>query len=268
MSESEFRVIIGKFSPHKESMDYLTLHGCGEPLLDPTLGKKVRLAKDLGFNGTGFATNCTELNETMARTLIEAGLDTIICSIDGVNAVTHESIRLGTKFSQVVSNVKRFIRIRNQVGKTRVMVRFIRQSLNFDEWPEFKKFWDDCLDNSMGDEVVKFDIHNWGGQLVDCCNEDHACGREISPESLVCQDVFERMLIYSDGRVGLCCADDNGFHEFGNVLDDDPLTIYNNPLFSHYRKLMVEGRILELDHCCDCTIPRSRYLKDQLNDSG
>lgn len=95
----------------------------GEPLLDKCLDNKVRIAKSLGFRGVGFATNCTELSENVAMRLVYAGLDTIICSIDDVNRDTYESIRIGTNFDKIVSNVKNFIKIRNLCGKTSIIPR-------------------------------------------------------------------------------------------------------------------------------------------------
>ena len=57
MSIETFAVILDKFLPYQENLQYLTLHGCGEPLLDYSLPEKIDLAKKKGFKGIGFATN-------------------------------------------------------------------------------------------------------------------------------------------------------------------------------------------------------------------
>ncbi len=259
MTTEQFEIILDKFKPYRDSIEFLTIHGCGEPLLDPTLAEKIKTAKELGFRGTGFATNCSELNQDMARKLLDSDLDTIICSIDGINKATHESIRVGTDFNGVVSNVRNFIRMRNKYGRTRVMIRFIRQQINRHEWLDFHELWTGRIAPSYGDEVVKFDVHNWGNKPIPY--EDLRLEQGPKPE--VCQDVFERMLIYSDGSVGLCCADDNGFYDMGNVLREDPIEIYQNDIFTYYRQMMRKGRLLSLKHCATCSIPRSRALKMQ-----
>jgi len=261
MDKDTYRIILAKFKPYRQDIQYLTVHGCGEPLLDKELPEKVKIAKKMGLKGTGFATNCTELDEHKSQELIEAGLDTIICSIDGINKHTHEAIRVGSNFEEIISNVKNFIKIRNESGKTRVMVRFVRQELNRQEWPSFFEYWSKWLNKDFGDEVVKFDVHNWGGTLENYQSKD--LNRRMGLGNYICQDVFERMWIYSTGDVALCCADENGFYDLGNVIDTDPIKIYNNEIFSHYRKMMLEGRSLELEHCQTCTIPRSRFLKKE-----
>lgn len=258
MTENEFEIILRSFSPYIEHLDYLTLHGYGEPLLDKGLPEKIALAKGLGFRGIGFATNCTELNGELAGRLVEAGLDTIICSIDGIRKETHESIRIKTNFEQIVENVKRFIEIRNNHGATRVLIRFIRQKLNFEEWPAFHQEWIRLLDPDKGDDVIRFDVHNWGDKINEY--EEKTWDTDHS-STFICSDLMERFIVFSDGNVGFCCADDNGFFKLGTIPSDDPIEIFNNELFTHYRNTMREGRVDELDVCKNCTIMRSRLKK-------
>lgn len=260
MKNDIYKCILEKFIPYREQIQYLTLHGNGEPLLDKGLAEKVRIAKSLRFKGTGFATNCTELDEVTARDLITAGLDTIICSIDGINKNTHESIRVGTNFDQVVANVQNFIKIRNKIGKTRVMVRFILQERNKNEWPPFFDYWSKKLNKTFGDKVVKFDIHNNAAKLESYEAMDP--NKNISLDNYICESLFERIIIFSNGDLAFCDADDNGFFNLGNVINDDPIKLYNGETFNHYRKMMQDGKIHELEHCKNCTIPRSRALKE------
>lgn len=260
MHNDTYREILQKFAIYRENIQLLTLHGYGEPLLDREIPEKIRIAKEMNFKGTGLATNCTELNEHKSFELIKAGLDTIICSIDGINKDTHEAIRVGTNFEEIVSNVKTFIKIRNESGKTRVIVRFIRQEINKKEWPLFSDYWSKQLNKDFGDSVVKFDIHNRAGKLEDYQSKDP--NRNMDLDNYICESVFERMLIYSNGKVAFCDADDNGFFDLGNAINSDPIKIYNNKIFNYYRKMMQEGKLLKLTHCNNCTIPRSRFLKE------
>jgi len=260
MNNDTFRRILEKLKPYREHIQYLSLHGWGEPLLDKGIVEKVKIAKEMGFIGTGFATNCNGLDEYKSQELIEAGLDTIICSIDGINKHTHESIRIGTIFEEIVSNVKNFIKIRNRLGRTRIIVRFIRQEINKQEWPLFFDYWSKELNKDFGDQVGKFDIHNYAGLVNKYENKDP--NRNLELGNYICEDLSTRLIIYSNAEVCFCDADTNGFFKLGNVIDSDPIRIFNNEIFNYYRKMMQEGRTLELEHCKDCTIPRSRALKE------
>ena len=66
-------------------------------------------------------------------------------------------------------------------------------------------------------------------------------------KELICHDIFEKMVIYTNGNVGLCCIDANGFYDIGNVIDNDPIEIYNSQIFKHHRNLMKEGKFLNLN---------------------
>jgi len=260
MTIDDFQVILNKLSKYKSNFQYLTLHGCGEPLLDKNLYMKVKLAKDMGFEGVGFATNCTNLDENTSIKLINAGLDTIICSVDSLRKDIHENIRVGTNFEKVVQNIKKFIELRNSMhSKTKVMMRFIRQKDNYSEWEQYEKYWNSRLDHSLGDQVLKFDVHNWGDKLI---NYDKSSLGISTTDIITCEDLVNRLLIYSSGDVGLCCSDDNGYFNMGNVLSEDPITIYNNEIFTKMRNDMYEGKLFDSPPCNNCTIPLSRHFKN------
>lgn len=259
MDNNAFRRVLEWFVPYQDQIEYVSLQGWGEPLLDESLPEKVRIAKEMGFRGVGFATNATELDETMSRRLLEVGLDSVICGIDGICKETHESIRRGTNFDQIVANVKGFIRMRNETnGHTRVVIRLIRQKANVDEWAEFQEYWLSQLDPARDDDVFVFDIHNCAGSIEDYDEFD------VNPDvelGTVCEELTKRIMILSNGDVAFCNADINGFYDLGSALDTDPLKIFNNETFNRVRQTMAEGRIHELEHCKECTIPRSRVLK-------
>jgi molybdenum cofactor biosynthesis enzyme MoaA len=262
MSFKTFSSILEKFIPYQDKIQFLSLQGWGESLLDKGLPAKVLLAKDLGFNSVGFATNCTELDHKKTKALLDAGLDTIICSIDGYTKETHESIRVGTHFYQVVGNVLNFIHERDTgYQKTKVLIRFIRMKQNEHEWEKFKKWWSRRLNKKHGDAVVSFDVVDSDGKIKDYAGKDVLKGVKVPSK---CDMLNERLIILSTGEIVLCCADDTGMFNIGNALEEDPIKIFNNDTFTYYRKMIKAGKIGELEPCRTCTIPRSQKLKDKV----
>ena len=261
MGVQTFIAIMNKFLPYRNQIQYLSLFGCGEPLLDKELAVKVKIAKDMGFKGIGTATNCTELSTLKSYELLEAGMDTIICGVDGVTKATHEAVRIGTNFEKVVKNILGFIKMRPAFGKTKMIVRFIRQKANAHEWPEFKAFWTERLNPEYGDSVVAYDIVDYDGKVADYSSKTTLADVEVPRE---CEEISKRITVFSDGGIQLCCADHNGKFNLGSALTGDPITIYSTGLFAHYRRMIGEGRIEELELCNTCTIPRSFKLKDKI----
>ena len=127
------------------------------------------------------------------------------------------------------------------------------------EWEEYRDYWNSKINPEYGDNVAKFDVHNVGGELENYDSKDVIKSEWTS--DIICQDVFEKFLVFSDGSVALCDADTDGFFKIGNVLETEPMELYNGEVFTKYRQKMLEGNILKLDHCKTCTIPRSRMYK-------
>ena len=263
MPNADFQKLVDDLTPFREHVDYVTLHCNGEPLMDKRLHDKVAYLRQRGFRGTGFASNCTLLSLTRAVQLLDAGLETLICSIDGARKETHEAIRARTSFEQVVGNVERFLRLRDEraargMAATRVIARFILQDRNRDEWPEYRAYWQQRVDPARGDQVVQFPMHNWGGQMA---NWEQNLATYGQGGVFQCEDLYERLIVFSDGEVAHCDADYNGFFAHGNVLREHFLDIYNGPVFARYRSAMEAGRLCELEHCKSCSIPLARARK-------
>lgn len=260
MEMDRYAIILEKFRRRAKDIRFVTLHGMGEPLLDRELPKKIALAKEYGFNGIGFATNATNLTSLLSEELIDAGLDTIIFSVDGIKKETHEFIRKGADYDRIIENIHNFIKVRNERGRTKIIIRMIRQDRNRLEWEDYKRYWRKALKPEFGDEVACFDVHNWGVR-----NDGLRRERELKELSrnlrIICHDLIERFIIFIDGNIGLCCGDEKGVFNLGNIYRADPEEIYNNEIFNYFRKMMQEGRLAEIDYCKNCQIILSRMKR-------
>jgi len=128
MTEDNFKNIISKFEKHTKHITALNLHGCGEPLLDKNLPKKVALSKQIGFTNIGFSSNCNILDEQKTKNLLEAGLNCLIASVDGLSKEVQEEIRPRTNFERIYKNIKYFIDYRNKFNHPcRILLRMVRQ---------------------------------------------------------------------------------------------------------------------------------------------
>lgn len=241
-----------------------TFVGLGESLLDKRLEAKVHFLKENGFNGIGLVTNGSLLTPTRAERLIVAGLDTIIISIDGLTKATHESIRLGTNFDEIVENATNFINLRNRLSATKIIVRMIRHDKNRHECADYFEYWNQRLNSEFGDMVAFFDVYSH--EETEDKKRIEAELAELSRSTkMICSDLTDRMLISLRGDVALCCAADVEVHKMGNIFEDDPLKIYNNEYFTSCRKKMADGLLESLDWCKNCELflnrLKSEYIK-------
>ena len=299
MTLENFKTIAAKFGSYTKYIRFLSLHGCGEPLLDKSLSEKIAFAKKVGFTEVGFTSNCSPLTPKISKKLLEAGLNCIIPSIDGFTKDVQETIRPRTKFEDVYYNVKEFIKIRDEGNyDCKVLIRMIKQQLNHNQWDEYFDYWSKILTPSKGDSVLQIDIHNWGEKIPDYdnkrvdgyddkissfvetlnlkdasnteaitkalnSNEEYICVKSKDLEdSSLCPDLFSRLSIFASGDVGLCCVDTAGYFDLGNVLNQNPIDVFNNKNFIHYRDKWLKREPGDLDYCKDCTTAISRFNKN------
>lgn len=57
-----------------------------------------------------------------------------------------------------------------------------------------------------------------------------------------CSIPFTDLNIFPNGNVGICCCDTKEITKFGNVMDDEIISIFNNSKFQNLRLKMLNGR--------------------------
>ena len=122
--------------PHVEA---LVLNGVGEPLLHPHLEEYIRMAKGRMPSGSwvGFQTNGVLLSEKRARSLVEAGLDRVGLSLDGVTPETFRRVREGGELAAIERALGRLAAAGKACGRTdlRIGVEFVLMRDNLRELP-------------------------------------------------------------------------------------------------------------------------------------
>ncbi len=261
MSNEDFSIILKKFLPYQEYIENVSLLGLGETFIDNNLSKKVDMCKTIGkgFKGVGVYTNGMLLNKKVSQELLDVNLDSLIISLDGISKETEETIRVGADINKIITNIEDFITLRNmnKEYKTKIIIRFTEQAINRLEWNSFYKFWENKLEFSKGDLILKYPVHNFGSKEKQIITETY------NIKGLKCKEVYDRIIIFSNGEIGLCCGDQFGFYKNENIFDDDPIKIYNRGNFNIYREKMNKGNILDLDLCKNCSVAYSIISKQE-----
>lgn len=262
MSMELFRYIVDEMSVYSSDIEKFDLWGLGEPLLDKTLFEKIVYAKSKGFRNLAIATNADLMDEAKQYSLLETGLDTIIFSIDGCRKETHEKIRKGVDFKNVIENARGIVEKRNRRdSKMRFVFRFIRQESNKNEWDSFKKYWDDIISPERNDVIIGYDVHSWGGEKP--LSGRGAEKRDIETLEKACHHVFDRLIILWDGTVPLCCSDlHHGRYAIGNINDSSPIDIFNNAKINKIREIHTAGEKNSMKICRDCSILQSELTQE------
>lgn len=236
----------------KNGLNSVKLSYLGEPLACPDVVKMVKYAKDKGILDVMFNTNGVLLTEEMSRKLIEAGITGIFISFDSPFKEHYEKIRVGATFEKVVENVKNLIRIRNEMKSFFPIVRVSMTVMkeNEHEVEDYVKLWKPIVD------IIGF------GQYVDPHHKDKLAeerrsGKLVDSGRFICAQLYQRLFIHWDGRIGMCCADYDAEMGLGNVRDVSIKSVWLGEKMNHFRKLHEQGLWHSIPLCTKCDVPYS-----------
>jgi len=212
----------------------------GEPLLHPKIVEMVKYAKDSGMIEVMFNTNASLLDEKMAKGLIDAHLDRMICSLDAATKETYESIRTGGKWENVLDNIKGLMAMKKKMGVDYPIVRaqIVDTPWNHDEVRKFIEFWGGIVDEVS---VTDMKDHREGNTKGDLIWKDFECAQ-----------IWQRLFIRWDGTVTLCCGDHYAKYKVGDANKDTIESIWKSLRVEAVRKMHMAGDSHKLQMCREC----------------
>jgi len=244
LSQVLFEKIVEELKGHIDEIKRVNLYRDGEPLLDKELHLKIYMLKQIGVKEVAISTNVSLLNSEKAKQLLDSNLDIIIMSIDSLNKTNFTKIRKGLNFNNVIQNAFNFIQLRNQLkSKTKIWMRMIRQDLNWNEWDEYKNFWQNLLAES--DRINYHPIHNWGGTI-------NINNLKSFQHKLPCVALWSHIVIFANGDVPLCSVDYLNNYPTGNITKQSIYEIWHSKIINHRRDLHLSGQKNQIKLCEKC----------------
>jgi radical SAM protein with 4Fe4S-binding SPASM domain len=247
MSFDTFKKIIDEGAEHGLCAIKLNSGGRGEPLLNKSLPEMVAYAKNKEIMDTYFNTNATLLTRDVGEKLIRAGLDRISISLEGTTAEVYERYRVGASFEKVLENIKDFIKLRNELGFEKPLVRI--QAVALPELQpnleEYAKFWE-----KIADEVGYIDFKDYSH-----------IQRELIYD-WACPYLWQRMMVSWDGTISVCQFDYINSCKLGNVNNGDTIrSAWKGKTMEKIRELHKQGRAHEVGVCNGCAFRTTEILK-------
>lgn len=216
----------------------------GEPFLHPDIIAMIRFAKAAGLREVSLLTNGLKLEPGLFARALEAGLDWLTISFDGLDE-TYNRVRAPAEFSSAVDKIRAYAAIKRQRGARKPVLKI--QSVHpavagrEDEFVSlFAPFADDVTINALADYLDRD------------AAEDIVCRSGFR-----CPELYQRLVVGSDGRV-LQCAND----EYGEVILGDARTqtlreIWHAPVISAARAAHAAGTaVRDYPTCRRCHLPR------------
>jgi len=189
----------------EEGCESISLNQYNEPLTDKFLFERIRYANSKGMI-TSFYSNGTLLSDENINRLLKNPPDLIRFSFDGFNKNTYESIRCGANYERVIGGIIKLYEEKKKLNlkKPRIEVYFTILKENKSEIKEFLKFWKNKVDFAtiyIGDsrQNTAFSLLEYKHKKFYPC---------FNPKKII---------VFSNGKLALCCVDIDGFVNLGDL---------------------------------------------------
>jgi radical SAM protein with 4Fe4S-binding SPASM domain len=215
----------------------LHLQNFGEPLFDKNIFKKIKMAHNLGMKTVIF-TNASLFDNKKIRDMIKSDLDELFISFEGYNKKKFESIRKGLKYNTVSENIKKIYITKKKLKSPtpKIILNVVTIESHKNKINSFRKKW-----SKYSDSINFQKIHNWSETMI----------RGKSPG--ICNTFWNYITVSWDGKIFSCCLDWDGRYIMGDSKKDRLSKIWNNSKYRSFRRMMLYGRIKEIQLCKFCS---------------
>jgi radical SAM protein with 4Fe4S-binding SPASM domain len=261
LSLENFKKIVDEIAP---CAYYLTLAGYGEPFLNKDIIEMIAYAKKRQLI-VNVATNAQHIGSVAVDGVINAGLDRLVVSLDGISQPSYEKYRIGGDLSKVISAIKALVDQKRKSGK---MLPYIAAQFLITKYNEHEIEGIKDLASQLSTDVLIFkkacdmnsfpkDIRQMAGYLPDNIayrayrvNDGVVSWNTDKKDINFCGMAWNYPAIAWDGSLFPCCISYDGL-VMGNVLETGFRKAWNGKKFMEFRKKLRENK-KSIRECSDC----------------
>ncbi len=245
-----YKKIIDDICEFEKPIKVLRLYKDGEPLLNPNFVEMIKYAKDKGCaNKIDTTTNASLLNPKRNLEIINAGLDRINISIEGINAKQYKDFsNYNIKFEKFVDNISHFYDNRNGCE---MFIKINADVLPEDEIWRFYEIFGDITDGI----AVEHTMNCWTGFEMDGLKQNEKVGVYGQPikEVEVCPYPFYSFSINSEGTASACFLDWARRLIIGDVRVESVKEIWNGDRIYNYQEIFLRKERKTYYICSSCS---------------
>jgi len=216
----------------------------GEPTIHPNFIEAINYAKQKGIKEVSTLTNGSRLTTDFFMKAMEAGLDWITLSFDGLFD-EYEKNRYPLKFDSMYTRLVEITKIKKLTGNVKPVIKI--QSV----WPaiennpsEFYRMM------SAVSDLVAFN------PIIDFTHSTPYAEIEFE-DNFSCPQLYQRLVVGADGLVMMCSNDEESELPVGNAYEKTIYDIWHGKEMTRRRELHEQKNgFKELSVCRKCYIPR------------
>jgi radical SAM protein with 4Fe4S-binding SPASM domain len=249
MSLGAFESIVNKFP----RLEKIGLYNWGEPFLNPDIFGMIKYAEKKNIEVSIHTNFSIRKDPVFFRNIIDSGLNHLTVSLDGASEETYSKYRLGGDFKLVLANINALVaeKERHDSKTPEVVWQFIVNRFNEHEVENAKHmaasigvgFETACIGlsddlpgvklDSTIDERKRFWLPNDKKFVMSWYKGEYKEPLIDTP----CPNLFESMVVASDGKVFPCCYLSDIKEVFGDLMRDSVDEVWNNDKYKYSRNL-------------------------------
>ncbi len=187
-------------------------------------------------------TNGTFLNEKICHSIFKNNVTQVVVSSDHYIKEDYERLRLGSNFEKVVKNVDMLFNIRKEFypnSLTEIRISGVDNEKNLDR-EKFKNFWIKRCDHV----TASYPLERW-----------NTYENEVLPEVTdPCENLWDRMYVWFDGKVNPCDADYKSYLSYGNAKEYSLKELWNNKIIIKTREEHQRQGRTKINPCDRCGV--------------
>lgn len=244
VSLNDFRNVMNNITKYLDIKE-LGLSAKGEVLINKDLVNIINYSKKVfKIPYVYISTNGALLTEELTNDILTAGLDSIKLSINGIEENDYHKIHQKNDFKKVIENLKFLIKQKKEnFPNLKILISAIIDIPKKDIEEAFSSILKD--DIKYINNILKYDI-NFTPKFNNFSIDYH----KLKPCPLIERDIY----IDSDCRLGLCCKDYFKEFDFGSLLTNDFLKLYNSKQMEDIRQMHKNQNFKENHFCTKCLI--------------
>ncbi|OGI00317.1 MAG: radical SAM protein [Candidatus Melainabacteria bacterium GWF2_37_15] len=250
MDMETYQKIIEQLKQFPEKIKMLSLTGQGEPFFNKNIGQMIRIAKESNVaERIEIISNASLLTKELADEIIDAGLDTLRISLQGLSSQKYKEI-CGTdiNFDEFMNNIK-YLYSKKQ--STNLFVKILDAALDKGDDEKFYKLFSDYSDRMYIEKMLPVYDGVKATDKMDIKYDRY--GREIEKRN-VCPLAFFMLGIFPDGDVEPC---DTIYKPvvIGNVNHESLFEMWNGKILSDFWKMQLTEGYKHNPKCAVCCAP-------------
>ncbi len=265
MEFSLYEKCVEDLAKFPEKIKTLRFVGMGEPLLHKDIIRMIKLAKDKNIaNRVELISNGSLLTHDMSDSLIEAGLDRIVISLQGTNAEKYKRVcSVDIDFTEFVNNIEYLY---NKKKDLEMYLKIVDVALDDEEDRNryFEIFGSICDSIGIENTVPIFPDVEFNNSFDIEENAKTQFGLPMKKVK-ICPQPFYTMQINPDGKIVGCYA-----VYYSRILGDcnniSLVDIWNGDGYMKFRMEMLDGKENVCKFCEECTINDFRIFPEDIID--